>query len=102
MKNGCSIVWKHWRDAYSHDRSMGIRTFPRLTDDHFDLSPASRMRNHLADEVLCPRMAEIMTVSKIGYAPSVPLWTNEHFIQHLATGITEMVSAPLSLTTKTT
>lgn len=59
---GKEILWTHWKRAYEYDRSMGIRTFHRLSDEHFELTPTSRMRNHLADEVLCPRMEEVMLV----------------------------------------
>lgn len=51
---GGVILWKHWKQAYEEDRMHGIRTFHRLSDEHFELTPTSRMRNHLADEVLCP------------------------------------------------
>lgn len=58
------ILWQHWREAYNYDKSLGIRTFHKLTDAHFELTPTSRMRNHLADEVLCPRMIELMQVGR--------------------------------------
>lgn len=51
MNDGKEILWKHWVDAYTYDKNNSISTFQKLTDDHFYLNAASRMRNHLADDV---------------------------------------------------
>eukprot|EP00112_Aurelia_sp_Birch-Aquarium-sp1_P000832 Seg108.1 transcript_id=Seg108.1/GoldUCD/mRNA.D3Y31 product="hypothetical protein" protein_id=Seg108.1/GoldUCD/D3Y31 len=58
------ILWSHWRASYAFDCRSGIRTFQKLTDEHFELTPCSRMRNHLADDVLSPRMSELMLCYK--------------------------------------
>lgn len=35
----------------------------KLTADHFELNPASKMRNHLAEDVLDKNMLELMEVT---------------------------------------
>ena len=37
----------------------------KLTVDHFQLDPASKMRNHLAEDVLDRNMLALMKVQKI-------------------------------------
>ena len=37
----------------------------KLTVDHFNLDPASKMRNHLAEDVLDRNMLALMKVQKI-------------------------------------
>jgi hypothetical protein len=56
------MVWQQWVDAYNYDKSNSISTFRRLTDDHFYLNSASRMRNHLADDVLGEEMMNLIQV----------------------------------------
>ncbi len=66
-KDGKPILWTHWKDQFCHDCEHGLRTFPRLSEAHFDLTPASRMRNFLADDVLSPSMLEVMQVSRCAF-----------------------------------
>eukprot|EP00112_Aurelia_sp_Birch-Aquarium-sp1_P011554 Seg2427.7 transcript_id=Seg2427.7/GoldUCD/mRNA.D3Y31 product="hypothetical protein" protein_id=Seg2427.7/GoldUCD/D3Y31 len=59
--NGCPILWSHWKSAYEFDCTVCCpRTYAKFSDAHFVLTPSSRMRNHLADDVLCKRMNEIL------------------------------------------
>ena len=61
--DGQEILWQQWVDAYNHDKTNSISTFRRLSDDHFYLNSASRMRNHLADDVLGEEMVNLMQVN---------------------------------------
>ncbi|XP_068735481.1 uncharacterized protein [Montipora capricornis] len=50
---GKSILWKQWKDAFNWNQSsFSLPLHERLTIAHFELDPASRMRNHLAEDVL--------------------------------------------------
>ncbi|CAH3013837.1 unnamed protein product [Porites evermanni] len=54
---GKRILWKHLIDAYKFDQTLkAIHIHEKLTEEHFQLDPALRMRNHLAEDVLDNRM----------------------------------------------
>ena len=62
-KNGKKILWSHWEEAYLWDQSNN--SYPineRLKDEHFHLTPSSRMRNALTEDVLDKRMLLFMQV----------------------------------------
>jgi hypothetical protein len=45
-KGGKNIYWSHWKEAYNWDQSSNsCPIHERLKEDHFDLTPSSRMRN---------------------------------------------------------
>lgn len=49
--------------AFKYDQGeFSFSLHEKLTMDHFDLDPASKMRNHLADEVLDENMLNLMKV----------------------------------------
>ncbi|XP_070552284.1 uncharacterized protein [Ptychodera flava] len=55
------ILWKYWKLAYQFDQeSHTLPLHHRLKPEHFDLTPASRMRNHLAEDVLNKDMLYLM------------------------------------------
>ena len=55
------IVWEHWIKAYNWDRiHNAVRVHPRLTDEHIFLNKTSKMRNHLAEDVLDAEMLHLM------------------------------------------
>ena len=57
------MIFKFWKDAYEWDQTNhSLPLHERLTDAHFDLTPRSRMRNSLAEEVLDERMLYLMEV----------------------------------------
>ena len=63
-RGGKSIVWKQWKDAFNWDQSnFSLPLHERLTLAHIELDPASRMRNHLAEDVLDSKMLFMMQVS---------------------------------------
>ena len=60
---GKKILWSHLVDAYKFDQSSTtIHLHEKLTEDHFNLDPALRIRNHLAEDVLDKRMLFLMKV----------------------------------------
>ena len=63
---GKDLLWKHLYDAYCYDHGnrKGISTFQRLSEEHFSLTSASRMRNYLADDVLGSNMLEVLEYYK--------------------------------------
>jgi len=54
----CAKCWLAKQEVQWHHEVF----FHKLTDDHFFLNSASRMRNHLADDVLGPEMAQVIQV----------------------------------------
>ena len=61
-----TILWEHLKAAYEYDvRTNSLKTHRRLTEEHFNLSSAAKMRNHLADDVLGEDMLELMLVSTL-------------------------------------
>lgn len=57
------IVWDNFLNAFKYDQGeFSFALHEKLTMDHFDLDPASKMRNHLADEVLDENMLKLMKV----------------------------------------
>ena len=64
--NGKFILWDHFVQAFNFDQgecTMSIHN--KLTADHFELNPASKMRNHLAEDVLDKNMLYLMKVKII-------------------------------------
>ena len=60
---GKKILWSHLVDAYKFDQSSTtIHLHKKLTEDHFNLDPALRIRNHLAEDVLDKRMLFLMKI----------------------------------------
>ena len=50
---GNNIYWSHWKEAYCWDqKSNSCPIHKGLKEDHFNLTPSSRMRNGLAEDVL--------------------------------------------------
>ena len=63
MKDGKPILWEHWKQSYENDLlHNAIRTYHRLSSEHFTLTSSSRMRNYLAYDVLDDHMCEVMEV----------------------------------------
>jgi hypothetical protein len=62
-KNGENIFWIYWRDAYEWDQANNaLAIHEKLKEDHFNLTPGSRMRNGLAEDVLDRKMLYLMEV----------------------------------------
>ncbi|KAL9970357.1 hypothetical protein ACROYT_G022715 [Oculina patagonica] len=60
-----SILWEHFLNAFKFDQGeFSLSLHEKLTMDHFELDPASKMRNHLAEEVLDQNMLNLMKAYK--------------------------------------
>ena len=60
---GKQILWTHFVNAYKFDQTKtSIHIHERLKEEHFNLDPALRMRNHLAEDVLDKKMHFLMMV----------------------------------------
>ena len=65
-KGGKNIFWSHWKEAYLWDqKSNSCPLHERLKEEHFELTPSSRMRNGLAEDVLDKRMLFLMKVMSV-------------------------------------
>ena len=61
--NGNNIFWSHWKEAFLWDQSSNsCHLHENLKEDHFMLTPSSRMRNGLAEDVLNKKMLLLMIV----------------------------------------
>ena len=59
------IIWDHFVKAYEWDVNTNpVRIHYKLTDEHLHPDNASKMRNHLAKEILNKDMLYLMQVSK--------------------------------------
>lgn len=56
------ITWQQWIDAYQWDQKNSLPFHHRLTVKHFELGYATRMRNHLAQQVLNKDMLNLVKV----------------------------------------
>ena len=62
---GKRILWSQLVAAYNFDQTnTSIHIHEKLTEQHFQLDPADRMRNHLAEDVLDKRMLYLMQVDR--------------------------------------
>jgi len=60
-----TIQWSHLYQAYQWDQSTNsLKLHERLTEEHFNLGYASRMRNHLAEDVLSKKMLHLLQVKQ--------------------------------------
>ena len=58
-----TIQWSHLYQAYKWDQTRNsLKIHERLTEDHFKLGYATRMRNHLAEDVLSKKMLYLLQV----------------------------------------
>ncbi|XP_078575154.1 uncharacterized protein LOC144861252 [Branchiostoma floridae x Branchiostoma japonicum] len=59
---GKHILWSHLKEAYVHDKTnaRGPLTSYKIRDNHFQLTPATRMRNHLAADIFSDEMIELL------------------------------------------
>ena len=55
--DGLHILWSHISQFYFDDLDSGLKMLPKLTSDHFNLTPYSVMRVHLAAQVLSDTVA---------------------------------------------
>ena len=60
LYKGKEILWHHWEGAHSFNSVSGVRIHHKLTSDHINLTSISKMRNHLALEVLDRNMLYLM------------------------------------------
>lgn len=57
------ILWEHFVNAFDYDQGeMSLSYHEKLTLNHFQLDPASKMRNKLAEDVLEKNMLNLMKV----------------------------------------
>ena len=60
------ITWQQFKDAYNWDQSnFSLPVHERLSEQHFELDSAAKMRNHLAEDVLDRKMLFLMQVCKL-------------------------------------
>ena len=57
---GQCITWNHFEEAFHFNNQSGLRIHRHLTKEHVVLTPASKMRNNLATQVLDGDMLYLM------------------------------------------
>ena len=63
LMHGKPVYWSHLKDAYKRDQSNpSLKIHEKLNEDHFILGYATRMRNHLAVNVLNDKILELIQV----------------------------------------
>lgn len=58
--NNHPIVWDYWIECFNFNFQNGFGIHKKLTEDHFTLTPVSKMRNQLAIDVLDKNMLFLM------------------------------------------
>ena len=58
--SGLYVLWSHISQMYYEDSECGLQYFPKLTNDHFCLTPFSVMKVKLAVQVLSCTVANIL------------------------------------------
>ena len=56
------IAWSHWTEAYKYDQAKKSPFFAKLTPEHMQPDQLDKLHNHLAVDVLGPRMLQLMQV----------------------------------------
>ena len=46
------IAWEHWINRYAFSGNEAISTATKLAAEHISLTTRTKMRNHLAEEVI--------------------------------------------------
>ena len=70
------IQWSHLYEAYRWDQSKNsVKLHERLTEVHFNLGYASRMKNHLAEDMLSTNMLNLMKVNNTLCVKTHTDWT---------------------------
>lgn len=64
-----TIQWQMFIDCFHWDRSNALQLHRKLTNEHLFPSTQSKMRNHLAEEVLNCEMFHVMTQYKLHLGP---------------------------------
>lgn len=60
MLEGKAIFWSMWEEAWQWDRQNPIQIHRKLSRSHIQLDDSSKVRNHLAEEVLDCNMLQLM------------------------------------------
>lgn len=59
LVSGELIQWQMFQDCYTWDKKNALQIHKRLTNEHLYPSQQSKMRNHLAEEVLDEEMLHL-------------------------------------------
>ena len=58
--DGCHILWQHVSNLYYEDMENGLKLLPRLTYEHVNLTPYSKMRVNLAAQILSASVSAVL------------------------------------------
>lgn len=64
LKDGKVVNWQMWIDAYNWDQANALQLHRRLSNEHMFPTMQSKMRNHLAEQVLNDEMLNLMSYYK--------------------------------------
>ena len=62
MWNGNDIVWYHLIKLYNDELGRNLKLIPKLTSEHFNLTPFSVMNVRLASQVLSETVSRVIKV----------------------------------------
>ena len=71
LSSGVTIKWDMWRKVFEWDKGNVLRVYPNLRKDHIDLTQASKMRNHLAEEAMNYDMLNLFEEYKKTHADGI-------------------------------
>ena len=96
--NNKPIIWDHWLQCYNFNNSQGLQIKNKLTDEHFNLTPTSKMRNQLAISVLHRDMLYLMKALQATLAKPEELASSIDLLEHtsILTDIFCNVNRPVS------
>ena len=60
MWNGNDIIWYHFKKLFNDERERSLKLIPKLTSDHFNLTPFSVMNVRLATQVLSDTVSNVI------------------------------------------
>ena len=60
MWNGNDIVWYHLIKLYNNELGRNLKLIPKLTSEHFNLTPFSVMNVRLASQVLSESVSRVI------------------------------------------
>jgi hypothetical protein len=78
------IVWEHWEESFKFNFQNGFAIHQKLTDEHINLTPASKMRNQLAVHVLNKDMLYLMKCYQATLQEPERLASSVELLEHTA------------------
>lgn len=82
MIDSTPVLWDHWQDAFRFNIQDGFPIHKNLTEEHINLTPAAKMRNSLASDVLNHEMLYLMKAYQATLRDTSILTSTVKFIEN--------------------